>query len=359
MEFFIKVTDVEQFFIKEQDYYYFQSNFLFKNNILYYEFNYDYSTFEIFKNEKEIYVENQITKIVDGVNKEFIINHSIVLESFNGEYSIFIVDRNIRKREFKRSYFNVLTGEKLADLTHYDSLGKTLFEDKYFILNTKNENTVKNISYYNELLWQKEYQYPDYFDPGHERMTPTKLEKFLGIYENELWILFSNNRLLVLDTETGEEIHHIPNLVEELEVLGLDLSHLHFDKPNKKLKALAGRYYIEIDLITKKGAVKKDFKTSESGLAIMFSKFYEGDKNLYFICRPPDNKTRWKTVAGIFDTETLSVTWSDELIQEEAMHFFVNTPQANDQYFGVQDNKNNLYLFERNKLESNVLAPYL
>lgn len=208
----------------------------------------------------------------------------------------------------------------------------------------------KKIICYNlnlETLWQVDFSYPNYID-GFESEVEVKIERFIGIYNNELWIQFSNNRLLVLNIFNGNEIFYIDNVKSIFEPINLKLGDIFLDEISGKIKILAYKYYIEIDLLDKKIEIKKEF---EDGWSIGNGRFYEGDKYVYF-CGTENvytKKSIGKNTTGIFNTEKCEIEWFYTLEDDEKFNFFVDVPQANDTYFGVRASGNKLYLFERNE----------
>ena len=172
-----------------------------------------------------------------------------------------------------------------------------------------------------------------------------EFKNFIGLYEHELWIELKDNNILVLDTITGKELVAPMNLKEVLNLPHLTIGETHLDDKNGRIRILAFSYYIEIDLATRKPAVKIEF---ENGWVIGKGKFYDGDVRAYFTSDYPlSGKTIGNITAGVFNTETLEVEWSYTLSVEDKYHFFVGQPQANERYFTVRDTNDTLYLFER------------
>lgn len=260
----------------------------------------------------------------------------------------FFTDYQINKAIiFKGNIFNRDFGYiDLTDFSVHFSNGNfnaQLIIGNYFL--EKKNNTVR---IYSGLvpLWEYDFLYPKYLDL-QERLVSPKIEKFIGIYEQQLWILFSNNRFVVLDVESGKELFQIEDLKTTLNVEGLKVGEVFMDHAREKLLILAFKYYIEIDLKTRKCSIVKILE--QDGWYIGKGTYYEGDNNIYFCGRRSDIKFHsiGNTSAGIFNTETYEVEWHYTLEREEKNYFFVDVPQANNKYFGVKDCENTLFLFER------------
>jgi hypothetical protein len=171
---------------------------------------------------------------------------------------------------------------------------------------------------------------------------PTKM---IGLYKNELWIQPNKNSFIVLDAVTGKPVHPNFNVKEKLGLTEFSIGDTYLDEPGGRIKILANSYYVEINLSTHTAEIRKKH---EGEWRIGNGRFYEGDVRAYFIGNNSDTrKSIGKITAGIFNTETLDIEWHFSLPDEAKNHFFVGQPQASEKYFGVKDNKEVLYLFER------------
>jgi hypothetical protein len=167
-----------------------------------------------------------------------------------------------------------------------------------------------------------------------------------------LWLQCNSMRLVALDIETGKLLHNI-KLVDELttpEFLPLQDNLLngdmHLDEALGVIKSLSGRVYWEFDLRNLKTTIKKDFgKDAHNSWRITKSRFYTGNKNLYFLGA---NRGEWYDCSiGIFDTKTCEIIWSDGPKEEEKYTaIYIDPPQCNDKYLGVLDSSCNLFIYE-------------
>jgi hypothetical protein len=180
---------------------------------------------------------------------------------------------------------------------------------------------------------------------GSKGKEQAEVKKFIGLYEQKLWMLLKDNSLLVLDTVTGKQLFAPMNLKETLKLTALTIGDMQLDEKSGRIKVLAFSYYIEIDLATYTPEIKKKH---EEGWSIGRGRFYEDDVRAYFTADYPMNgKSIGNGATGIFNTETLEIEWHYTLSGEDKYHFFVNQPQANEKYFVVKDSNETLYLFER------------
>jgi len=264
-------------------------------------------------------------------------------------------EKNFIVRDSQDQYFAYLTHDE-----DYNSIFKIFnsIENKLYpfsILNINKYKIIKNsriivennndIALYDYLkninFWTYQFNFPKYYHEGYSDYEETRLEKFIGVYEDELWILFSGNRILVLDIHTGEERHQFESLNKTLNT-SFFINNCFLDKTTGVIKILAYLYYIEIDIRTKEVSIKKEFKD----FSMVNGSYYGGD-TIYFVGNNNKSQSISNNITGIFNTKTLEIEWSYELEVKDKNHFFVDVPQANATHFGIKDSENTLYLFER------------
>jgi len=179
---------------------------------------------------------------------------------------------------------------------------------------------------------------------------PSEIENIIGVYDNKLWLHISYQKIVALDIENGNLVHQI-QLNDHLSLPfnsndGLYVGDLHLDEINGIIKSLSDRYYFELDLKNLQAVIKKDFgKDHSNNWRIKRSRFYEGDKNLYFIGANKGEAVN--RAVGIFDTESCEVIWYDTPLEEKKFLFYTDTPQRNDSHLAVLDSENNLWLYEK------------
>jgi hypothetical protein len=175
-----------------------------------------------------------------------------------------------------------------------------------------------------------------------------EIKSLIGVFKNYFWYVTANNTFKSIDIISQKENAKIITISGNLFLSQLTFGVIFMDNFCQKIKILAYKYYIEIDLQDKKIEIKKEF---EDGWSIGNGRFYEGDKYVYF-CGTENGYTKksiGNNTTGIFNTETCEIEWFYTLEDDEKFNFFVDVPQANDTYFGVRASENKLYLFERNE----------
>lgn len=347
----IIIKEVGQFLIKEQ---------LFYNidNTLYLE-DKEFLTLrnkiiDFHKNTNLLFVESfgsngfEITSVFNLVSQHIEFEKAFVVRnSFNSFISMFSFDT-----EFN-SYFQIFDSVKsllfplsIVNISKYSILNET------FVIIERDQNELSLFDFKNNIqIWNYDFVFPQYYDAGFCRYEDVELEQFIGVFNNELWILFSGNRILVLDIETGKEVYQYESLETILET-SFSIKNCFVDEQRGVVKVLAYRYYIEIEMTSKKSQIKKDFgDLSVGGFTVVDGSYY-GDQYIYFVgCKYNSEKLSiGNNLAGVFNTSTLEIEWMYELEVKEKNHFFIGVPQANDKYFGVKDSESSLFLFERNEM---------
>ena len=194
--------------------------------------------------------------------------------------------------------------------------------------------------------------FPSYIN-GFGREQEADIKQVIGLYNNLLWIHIGGFHLVGIDIKTGSMQCHIEDMRDLLHLSEEDSRYfdyspsdkyaIHLDSENGLLKAFAHRYYIEINLNTLTGCVKKDFgkKTGESW-RITNSLFYQERPNLLYFSG--HYKSDGPNAYGIFDTEKSEIIWS--ALSNEDTGSFYTPPQANDRLLAVLDDKQNLFVYE-------------
>lgn len=199
--------------------------------------------------------------------------------------------------------------------------------------------------------WQFSIQdFPPYIN-GFSREQEADIQQIIGVYNNILWVHIGGWHLVGLDIETGKKVHHIEDLLDWLGMEQKDKADvnlndtIHLDEQEGMLKFFAHRFYIEIDLNTLKGSIKKDFGAKwNPDWRIRLSNYYPQYPNLLFFCGYCES---WDVpnAYGIFDTNKAEIVWYETT--KDDLGYFYNPPQANEKLFAILDDKQNLLIYER------------
>jgi hypothetical protein len=218
------------------------------------------------------------------------------------------------------------------------------------------ENIINCVNIYSgNILWQFSLKdFPNYIN-GFCREQEADIKQIIGVYNNFLWVHVGGFRLIGIDIETGKLVHYIEDMPYALGLTKEERYHfdfspfggysIHLDETQGVLKAFAHRYYIEIDLNTLKGLVKKDFGEDwKKSWRIKNSVYYHEYPDLLFFSGNYQNINN-PNAFGIFDTEKAEIIWYDTT--KDDLGYFYNPPQANDKLLAVLDDKHNLLVYER------------
>lgn len=291
-----------------------------------------------YEGNKAIYDLKECKKINSGEDGVQLLlnNHSFIRTKYNKDYTrTYLSKYNIisKKDEWELS---------IGMLKQVDLIKKNLYIifDEFLV-----KVQMKNGE---QLLQYPLSQLSNYItDEGEEK--PAELISIIGIHNTILWLLVTDRRLIGLDTETGTLLHEI-NICEALnlkpntvELYSFSLGDTHLDEEKGIIKGFAHRYYWELNLNSLLVEIKVDFGEGNTW-RIKKSKYYQGDKNLYFTgARSGETFDR---AIGIFDTEKLEIIWYDEPLGDGRYLFFTDI-QANDKLIGALDSEQNLRIYER------------
>ena len=195
--------------------------------------------------------------------------------------------------------------------------------------------------------------FPSYIN-GFCREQEADIKQIIGVYNNLLWVHVGGFCLIGIAIETGKLVHQIEDIPSALgltreEGYYFSFNYLHLNEQEGVLKAFANRYYIEIDLNTLQGVVKKDFGENEKkSWRIRKSTYYPNCPDLLFFSGHYQNISK-PNAFGIFDTEKAEIVWYDTT--KDDLGYFYNPPQANNKLLAVLDDRHNLLIYERDAMK--------
>lgn len=175
-----------------------------------------------------------------------------------------------------------------------------------------------------------------------------EVRKFLGVTENKLWVLLSNDELLVLDISTGEVINKI-NEIPAQKMNEYTCNRLGncmvLDEKEGKIKGFVHFVYWELDAQTFEISTfnLKDTLAENQFFGIMnVLEFCQSDTHLFVPMKQIDeNGSMWSFLIAL-NKETKQIDWKHQLPWTGN-----NTPQyANNKLYQL-DNDNTLHIFEK------------
>jgi hypothetical protein len=172
--------------------------------------------------------------------------------------------------------------------------------------------------------------------------------RVVGVFDSMLFLRLGNNTLLAFDWLKGLLLQYLilPDLLDLDKKTSniVSNSDVHIDFAKGKLVILSDRYYFEIDLLTFRSTIRKDFGPSFLKDWRIRKSNLLPDGNLGFI-GAPENTTE-ETGVGIFNTHTAEISWYDEGLPFGGYIRYLNPPQTGGNRLYVLDTKYMLHIYE-------------
>jgi hypothetical protein len=199
---------------------------------------------------------------------------------------------------------------------------------------------------------EEAWRFDDFLNLGIDNFGKEKIEEvdqIFGVANDLLWVKLQYGRIIGLDPLTGKCIKSISPI--DVDITDFERNGGEFDGPpwnspiflkeESRIVSLSYSRYAEIDL------------TAEKPVWICFDVKQEfDDKELY----AGGHKTSYQHyiyfsesmsgVLGIFDRSSKKIIWSDDLKNHNPEAGMVLEIKATDTHLCVQDNRQNLYVFE-------------
>ena len=219
----------------------------------------------------------------------------------------------------------------------------------YFFDSNKN-NLSKLSLILSEINWQTDLSGRKYLDVWQEEKE-AKIQRIIGVYQNQLIVAFSHEELISIDTETGKILWETKDFVKTNLSDWRNQSQFRFvywHIENGKMYQLDGNVYYSIDLNTQ--AVEILWKDDrEDDYLTIIHKTYTND---YIYFTGSYNHRLQPHLIGVFNRKTLSVEWVKD------MNFSVDTklgyppslnqaPQVDGDKLYVLDTAHTLHIFEK------------
>jgi len=307
--------------------------------------------------EKTLYLNGK--PISDAITGFSFFNKKLFFSNWNNEvFKYDLVTENIIKTEYKQ--VSVLSDSNKLILKKDD-----LFSD--ILLRNNKTHTIKNElivmkSYiHNELifnangyissyhiptaqpLWQFDLSQLGTFQDYNNEKQAYKVEKFIGIHNNELLVACSGGKILSIDVQTGKLLQTWDNI---------PAGYMQLDKQSGKLIGLSDYLYAEVDLNTKKTLIKNiKNNIEEAGL-----RAFKGGRDMpftgthiFYTAYGHDTKTDYLFDAVIaLNRNTHKIDWL--YIVDASVG--TNAPKLAGNKLYQLDLDGNLYIFEKEENET-------
>lgn len=222
----------------------------------------------------------------------------------------------------------------------------------YYIAREKNEKNFWGVAALEPSTGEKIWQFNDFLNLGidqYDNQMIEEVELILGIADELLWVKLKYGRLVGLDVATGlcnKEVRTTDIDTTDFSRSGNECDGPPWNSPifveeESGIVSLSYSRYAEIDLTSEKPVwicfdVKQEF--DEKGLyAGGIKTHHQG--SIYF-------SESMSGVFGVFDRSSKKIVWSDDLKNHNPDAGMVFEMRATDTNLYIQDNKQNLYVFE-------------
>ena len=203
-----------------------------------------------------------------------------------------------------------------------------------------------------EYLWQTDLSNRKYLDVWQEEKE-AKIQRIIGVYQNQLIVAFSHEELISIDTETGKILWETKDFVKNNLPDWRNQSQFRFvywHIENGKMYQLDGNIYYSIDLYTQAVEILWKDEREDNYLTIIH-KTYTSD---YIYFTGSYNHRLQPHLIGVFNRNTLTVDWVKD------MNFNVDSqlgyppslnqaPQVDGDKLYVLDTGHTLHIFEKTK----------
>jgi len=309
---------------------------------------------------KKVITDNKLSQI-NEFNKKDIIYNDIFYRELNNKLASLNTKFNIDgSTEFNWVILNILNGKIIKDLKiKKDILGFYYINKNETIYRTNNSNKlITSFDFFNnEILWQFDLsQLGTFYSEQSQQQEAYKVEKFIGIHQDRLYVALNGGMLLEIDIATGELTHQWQNIMTTDRGFSYPVEPNTFtmDKQLGKLVSFYTSDFITIDLSNKKVNItpldeelnKFDgmtFRPTPDNYAIDATHIY----TIVTLNAPEEDFIKQSIVA--FNKQTKKIDWhyTDNQFSVDG-----SSPKIAGNKLYQKVNVSNLYIFEKTSNES-------
>ena len=169
----------------------------------------------------------------------------------------------------------------------------------------------------------------------------TQISRNLGVYENQLFSLLNNGRILVLNLESGTKVDLLENdkNTDQGSFSGMFMKSIELDQKNGKFIQLFNQRYTEVEISSGNVIQVHLEEMKEKGLENM-ERFIFDDDHIFF-------SDQYHQKIASLNRDTLKIDWIHDLSDDSGSPRFAREIKADGNKLFALDNKNTLHIFER------------
>jgi hypothetical protein len=303
-----------------------------------------------------VYTFGDIIMVLDDVNKAYILSDTSLIEntfSFRiGSLKFPFIEYYKKEQPRKYGIHNYLSQKNLFETTEW--IGRDIFGEYIFC---ENQGVIIGRSVFTaEPLWQFDMGGLGEYETYKGEVKSYSVEKFIGVWEDELLVACSNSLILSFDVNTGVEKrrwqtleNYYPNVKEVANKIPRTENFVLETKTNT-LIALHIFSLVKIELSTgviQVVTMENELKKHNINLLKNNSSYAIDDNHIYTTSTMDyeDNKSQWTYDCLIaINRETYQVDWQYKFENEG---LGTNTPQLSGDNLYQLTASNTLYIFEK------------
>lgn len=307
-------------------------------------------------NLTNVYTFGDLILVLDEVNKAYILSDTVLIENiFNfriGSLKFPFIEYYKKEQSRKYGVYDYSTQKILFETTEW--IGRDIFGEYIF---SENQGTIVSRSVFSAMpLWQFDLGSLGEYETYKGEVKSYSVEKFIGVWEDELLVACSNSLIISFDVKIGIEKrrwqtleNYYPNVKEVANKIPRTENFV-LDSKTNTLIALHIFSLVKIELSTgiiQVVAMENELKKHNINLLKNNSSYAIDDNHIYTTATMDyeDNKTQWTYDCLIaINRETYQVDWQYKFENEGVG---TNTSQLSDNKLYQLTLSNTLFIFEK------------